>query len=213
MRFSFLVLILFCQIAVAEDFVGIPKKDFQEHYQVQRQLQWCWASSAEMVLAQKGVNIPQGAIVTHVKGAPVNATAGPREMLRIVNGVFPNGKGEEVVVSGQYVNGAPAAPVLYNQLKNGNPVILLYRWKSGKGHAVVLTGIRATVDKKTGVFIDRLYVFDPFPYQKIQVGNTFQLKRNENLIYRSYRPQWSQNGLQIQDGVIAGMILVDGTSL
>jgi hypothetical protein len=115
------------------------------------------------------------------------------------------------VVSGQIVLGAPLPTVLYNQLKQKKPVVLTYQGGS-IGHAVVLTGIDATVSH-AGVQITKLYVFDPFSYTVSPGpwGPTFT--PNTSLIYREYMPQQTPYGIAIPPGLITAVILMNGSPI
>ncbi len=79
----------------------------------------------------------------------INQGGSPTDIIRSVNGVFKNKNDDDVVVSGQYIVGAPLSTVLYNQLKAKKPVILTYQASAMSGHAVVVTGIDATVEGST----------------------------------------------------------------
>jgi hypothetical protein len=167
MKSKLLLVLLFSAIISSRaEFVGIPNDEFESHYRAQKEPMWCWASSAEMVLSYEGVELEQEAIVTKVKGVPINQGGNPQEIDRAVNGVFRDTNDDQVVVSGQFVTGAPSTTVVYNQLKRKHPIILTYQPNAYSGHAVVLTGIDAEVTD-TGVTIQHIYIFDPFSYHQV----------------------------------------------
>ena len=182
-----------CPLTVSAEFVGIVKDDFKDHYRPQKEPLWCWASSASMALSYQGIDLPQEAIVQRVKGALVNGAGTPLEMVNATNGVFKDLGGKKTVVSGQLVMGAPNPAVLYNQLKQKKPVILTYQASPQFGHAVVLTGIDATVSDE-GVQILKFHVID------------------ESLIYKEYVPQQTPFGVAFPAGLVTGMILMNGSS-
>lgn len=209
----FLALFIFPSISFAE-FIGINKEEFKPHYRPQMDPLWCWAASAEMVLSHQGVKIPQALIVQRVKGASVSTTGNFNDMVNSINGVFNSSDGKEAVVSGQFVMSSPLPTVLYNQLRQNNPVILTYQAGPYIGHAVVITGIEATVDSRSGVQITKIYVFDPFAYDTVnRPWGGFDYVYNESLQYKEYALQMTQHGLRIPPGIITGVILVDGTKL
>lgn len=201
----------------AQQFVGIQKNDFINHYRVQQTMAWCWASSAEMVLSYQGMNLPQEVIVTKIKGIPIVAGGSPVEMIRSTNSVLYNNNNRLTVVSGQYVNGPPTPEVLHNHLKRKSPIILTYQNGPWSGHAVVLTGMDANVTS-TGVVIHRFYVFDPFPFVQTMnmFGQTF-LTMTDDLKYQALELNYIPNGplhLYRQGrfiGMVSGMILVDAS--
>lgn len=212
----FAVAILLSGAASAEH-VGITRASFEPHYRVQKTINWCWASSAEMVLAYSGVKLEQDAIVARVRGIPLLGSANPMEMIQSTNGVFPDaGRKKSIVVSGQMVAGAPTTAVLYNQLKNNRPVVLTYQNGPWSGHAVVLTAIDAEV-QASGVTVSRFYVFDPFPFQQQLTQWGPQLVENPDLRYQQLDVIASPVGLQlvrngIAIGALSGMILVDAST-
>lgn len=210
MILSLLSLCILYSVAFAE-FVGISKEEFYGHYRGQKEMLWCWASSAEMVLSYQGIELPQEMLVLKAKGAFVNQTGSYIDMLKITNDIF-EANGSKYVISGQYVIGAPLPTVLYNQLKQKKPVILTYQ-NNLIGHAVVLTGIDATVTR-SGVFINKLYVFDPFPYIQTYDSTGYHFKIDENLRYKEYIPFQNQTGgVFIPSGQITGVILMNGSKL
>ncbi|MBW8720767.1 MAG: C39 family peptidase [Polaromonas sp.] len=210
-RWSVLALLCLPAVVLAE-FVGIPKADFDKHYRRQQDPFWCWASSAEMVLSYQGVKLTQDKIVERIKGMVVSGTGNPVEMVRSTNGIFQDVNGKNAVVSGQMVMGAPLPTVLYNQLKQKKPVVLTYQSNPQIGHAVVLTGMDATVSS-AGVVITKLYVFDPFAYT---VSPSFRgpvFTKDDSLIYREYPPQETPYGVSIPAGMITGVILMNGSPI
>ncbi|MCZ8254782.1 MAG: C39 family peptidase [Polaromonas sp.] len=208
-RWSVLALLCLPAVVLAE-FVGIPKADFDKHYRRQQDPFWCWASSAEMVLSYQGVKLPQDKIVERIKGMVVSGTGSPVEMIRSTNGIFTDTGGKNAVVSGQLVMGAPLPTVLYNQLKQKKPVVLTYQPNPQIGHAVVLTGMEATVSS-AGVFVTKLYVFDPFAYNVSPGPWGPVFTPNDSLIYRDYIPQETPYGISLPVGLITGVILMNGS--
>lgn len=210
----FLVTICLCVPLLAQaEFVGISKDDFKTHYRAQKDPLWCWASSAEMALSYQGVKLPQEMIVLRVKGAIVGGTGNPGEMIASTNGIFTDINGKKSVVSGQLVLGAPLTTVLYNQLKQKKPVILTYQASAQFGHAVVLTGIDATVGD-SGVQVLKFYVFDPFAYRMTpNPWGGMNYVFDDSLVYKEYIPQTTPFGIAIPAGLVTGVILVNGTTL
>lgn len=197
-KMLFATLLLFHGLCFAE-FIGIPKDEFMPHYRSQRQSMWCWATSAEMVLSYNGIVMPQERIVNEIKHFPINQAGNPAEMIQSVNSIFEDENNDKVVISGQYVIGAPLPLVLYNQLKQKKPVILTYQSGPTIGHAVVLTGVDATI-VNGNILISDIYVFDPYPNPTLPT-------------YRKYPLMTTYNGLSMGAGIITGTIFVNGTRL
>lgn len=204
---------IFHQAAHAQ-FVGIPREEFQPFYSPQMEANWCWASSASMVMAYQGVPIPQINIVQHIKSVVVDATASEAEIVRAVNHVFNytvDGSPAKIVMSGTYIPGAPHPLVLYNQLKQKKPVIMMYRRPDGGGHAVVVTGINAT-QLPAGILVDQLHVFEPFAYRSTPFGPQFDAAlryKNYSLYGMPYGMTLRQGGMEV--GLIMGMILMNSS--
>jgi hypothetical protein len=200
-------------------YIGISEVDFTPHHRAQKTPMWCWASCAEMVLSYEEIYLPQDAIVTLIKGAPIVAGGNPYEMINSTNGILKDREGKRVVISGQFVFSAPQSTVLFNQLKHHRPVILTYSTGPWSGHAVVLIGADYSLVGSGALMISRIYVCDPFIYvlTKDIFGNPF-FKEDSTLKFKKYNLQMSPMGLQMKDGfntvgIITGTILVDASPL
>jgi hypothetical protein len=212
----FLITLVGCLISAeaSAEFIGIPQDEFQPHYTPQLESNWCWASSAAMVMSYQGVNIPQNEIVSFIKSANVNQTAQPNEIIRAVNAVFSkdiDGIPSRIVMSGQYVAGAPLPVILYNQLKENKPVIMTYIG-AGFGHAVVVTGIDATFGANNLLSVNKVYVFDPYAYKQTIYGLVYDKSR----IYHQYNlttflDSFGYSHITIPPGEISGMILMNSS--
>jgi hypothetical protein len=115
--------------------------------------------------------------------------------------------------------------VLYNQLKAKKPVILTYMANQFSGHAVVITGIEATVING-GVRVTRVHIFDPFSFRQVQVPTVVQtffgprtvplqsFEADASLIIQDYPiTSWGNQVILPGHGTVTGMILVDGSSV
>ncbi len=214
-RTIFVLLIgCFISIEASAEFVGISQNEFRPYYTPQLESNWCWASSASMVMSYQGVRIPQQEIVSFIKSTAVNDTAQPGEITKAVNAVFDGNVDSipsRIVMSGQYVMGPPIPVVLYNQLKHQKPVIMMYSGP-GFGHAVVVTGIDATFDNNNLLTINSLYVFDPYAYEQTPYGPQY----DESRVYKEYalstlKDFWGRSHVVIPPGEISGMILMNSS--
>lgn len=224
MKYTIGFLIVFSTWLCHAEYIGISNADFRSHYHAQKESMWCWASSAEMVLSYEGIKLPQEAIVVRAKGFIVDQGGSPTDIIKSVNGVFQNQDGKNVVVSGQYVPGAPPSTVLYNQLKAKKPVILTYQASAFSGHAVVVTGIDATV-VGDNVLISKIHIFDPFSYRQqppqpiIAPNGMFMgyqppsLVQDDSLITQVLPiSTWYTGVILPGHGLVTAMILVDGST-
>ena len=221
MRFIFLSIIFLSTLAKA-DFIGIPNDEFRACYRPQKQPLWCWASSAEMVLAYQKINMPQERVVERIKGFAVNQTGSFAEMIRSVNGVFEDDQKNKIVVSGQIVMGAPLSSVLYNHLKQKRPVVLTYQASQFGGHAVVITGAEVEFDGDK-LLISEVSIFDPYCYRggvrPIYYPNGmlggFQEGLEQDMSLSEIKAKlYSPDGVNLTlvgRGVITSMILIEGT--
>ncbi len=209
---AILVLIATAHHAFAE-FIGITQDEFKPHYRRQAQTMWCWASSAEMVLSFQGVELQQDKIVQLVTGGTYNAPGSLPQMVSSTNGVIKDIHGKSTVVSGQFVLGWPLPTVLFNQLKQKKPVILTFQNGPGIGHAVVLTGVDASVGAN-GVTISKYHFFDPFSYSAVPTPFGMNFLTNDALIYQSADLMMTPGGLiMLGKGVVTGAIFMNGSTL
>ncbi|MGZ3697330.1 MAG: papain-like cysteine protease family protein [Bdellovibrionota bacterium] len=131
----------------------------------QRQSNWCWAASTQMVLNYHGIRVAQEEVVERIFGELVDRTAGHNEILTALNHWFPS------------LNGGAARPIARSfpviqdgrfvyELANGNPMIVGLKGSANgaPGHAYVLTGAEVSVDKQ-GLprFIHSMTLRDPWP--------------------------------------------------
>jgi len=202
-----IISILFTNSIIAQN-TGYRTDEFDRYYRAQTDLMWCWAASAEMILASKGIRIPQDQIVSRVRGMPTSSPGSLPEMIRTANGVFRDSDNKIVLVSGQYVLGAPITNVLYNSIKQKKPVILTYNTNNSIGHAVVIYGIDAMIQEPLGARVTAFYIADPFCYVQYPSG----FIKDDSLRYKIYHPQSDPMGqVFIEAGIITGVILIDGT--
>ena len=146
--------------------VGIPTLDLvtrvsPEVLGRQRESNWCWAASIQMVMAHDGINLPQEEIVARTYGALINLTVQPEQLVPALSGWSVNRGGRQYysVATQLYF---PSAEYILNQLSQNQPLIAALNIPSG--HAVVVTGLTYDLNSFTGQMIPRSVVFrDPWP--------------------------------------------------
>ena len=163
----FLLSQTYVQSQIGARYVGIPRQGMEYVASDQRNSQWCWAASIQMVLNYYGVSISQEQIVARTYGVD------PAGRLPNWGGNFQNitanlnnwnidNAGRPYVVSARLGRGAPTPAVLLQELSNRRPVIVAYATGPNSGHAVVVTGASYT-PTPGGPIIHSLIVRDPMP--------------------------------------------------
>lgn len=145
---------------------GIPSDQF-EFYAApsfagrQRQSNWCWAASVQMILNYHGLFVQQEEIVQRIYGAQVDRPAQPPQILTALSGWAPDARGRYSAIQ--------ATPYTFS----GSQIIkdLAYRWPlivglvnpSGGGHAVVVTAVYYSVDQWNNPIFQGVVIRDPWP--------------------------------------------------
>ena len=145
---------------------GIPTAEF-EYFAApniggrQRQANWCWAATVQMVLNYHGLYVTQEQIVGKIFGTLVDQPGQPHQILAALSGWAPDLRGRFSAIS--------ASPFVFK----GSEIVqdLAYKWplivglrRSPIGHAYVLTAVYYQVDPYTQepVF-DKVVLRDPWP--------------------------------------------------
>lgn len=142
--------------------VGVPREQFNYVASSQRNTQWCWAASIQMVLNYYGVNISQEDVVQRSYGAQVNQPANEAVITANLNNWNVDKSGQQYVVQASLNWGAPTPLYLVNELANGHPVMIGLNNPGGGGHAVVITAC-GYVPTPNGPYIQSLVIRDPWP--------------------------------------------------
>ena len=148
-------------------YVGIPAERMNFVAASQRNSQWCWAASIQMVLNYYGVSISQEQIVARTYGVGPYGNlpnwAGSFESItaNLNNWNFDNfGRQYSVMASLNW--GAPTPAVLLQELSQGRPVIVGYQSGQNSGHAIVITAASFT-QSPAGPIIQSIVARDPWP--------------------------------------------------
>jgi len=162
-------LVLFTNINYAQypqpQYVGISSSQMNYYASAQRNSQWCWAASIQMVLNYYGVAISQEQIVARTYGTDPyghlpNWAGSIEAITKNLNNWNIDNYGTPYIVMASLNWGAPTPAVLVQELSNGRPVIIGY-----SGHAVVVTAV-SFVNSYRGPIIQSIVVRDPWPSQK-----------------------------------------------
>lgn len=148
-------------------YVGIPSGTMDYYVANQRNSQWCWAASIQMVLNGYGVRIQQEQIVARTYGADPygrlpNWPGSFQAIHRNLNNWGIDNSGRRYRVSASIGLGPPTPSILVNELSNGRPVIIGYRSGANSGHAVVVTAL-SYYDSWNGPIVQSIVVRDPYP--------------------------------------------------
>lgn len=150
-------------------YAGIPEDTVKQLQIQQKQSNWCWATSIQMVLNLYGIDVTQEQIVDKTHGRDsmnrlFNATGTVKDITANLNhaGIDKAGMSYSVQSSGNW--GAPTPSVLLHELTNGRPVIAGYQAGKKNAHAVVITGVWYEKSPK-GPVIQYIETQDPYQTQ------------------------------------------------
>jgi hypothetical protein len=152
---------------------GIPSDDFEfrtapQSGGRQRQMNWCWAASIQMVLNYHGISVTQEEIVARVFGRLVDAPADAQTVLSALSGWGVTSNGTPVLIS--------ASPIvlqgsdIVSDLAYHQPLIVGFMTDGGISHACVLTAVSYTVNPYDNQPIFQGAVIrDPWPGRQSRV--------------------------------------------
>lgn len=148
-------------------YVGITAKKFNYFASAQRNSEWCWAASIQMIFNYYGIDINQEQIVARsfkkdVNGVLPNATGDVKVITDNLNNwsIDNQGKGYQVQANLKY--GAPTPSYLVKELANERPVLIGYKTGPNTGHAVLITAC-SYYPTPDGPQIRSMIVRDPWP--------------------------------------------------
>ena len=145
--------------------VGIPSASFNFVASSQKQTEWCWAASTQMILQWLGFDVDQGEVVSKVKGALINQGASDADINTALNAVAVQRTGQPAVIHSLFASGPPPASVLVNELGHQHPILLSFKSGPYSSHAVVITGARY-YQTRSGPVVTSLIIRDPWPTQE-----------------------------------------------
>lgn len=159
--------------------VGIETKVFNFFTAAQKNSNWCWAASIQMVLNYYGINITQEQIVLRTYGRDrlgriPDLPCTIETIHRNLNNWNIDNSGKSYSVSAYFGQGAPNAVQLVNQLALFKPIIIAYRYYD-VSHIMVITAVEYVKLLPDIIRIEKVIVRDPWPDQR----NLMTLGRNE----------------------------------
>ncbi len=153
--------------AQAPQYVGISRGEMDYFASRQRNFQWCWAASIQMVLNYYGIDILQEQIVARTYGTDprgrVPDWGGTLEtILSNLNRGGTDNRGRPYSVHSRVGKEAPEPLSLIQELSRRKPVIFAYSTGPGTGHVAVVEGA-VFEPSPYGPIIQSLFVRDPWP--------------------------------------------------
>lgn len=146
---------------------GIPSNNFNYFTSGQRNSNWCWAASLQMIFNYYGVNITQEQIVARTYGVDPygrlpNWTGSFQAITSNLNNWSVDNFGRRYAVGATLTWGAPTPAYLVQELSAQRPVLIGYSSGPGSGHAVVVTAC-SYIPTQNGPYIQSIIVRDPWP--------------------------------------------------
>ncbi|HVW13775.1 MAG TPA: papain-like cysteine protease family protein [Mucilaginibacter sp.] len=169
-----IIVIIFARTSFAQDqqpvYVGIRSENFSYFASSQRNSNWCWAASLQMIFNYYGVNITQEQIVARSYGVDPNGelpnwTGNWRVITANLNNWSVDNNGRQYIVQAVFNQGPPNPSYLIQQLSQYHPVLIGYRSGPNSGHAVVITAC-SYIQTYHGPVIQSIVVRDPWPSDK-----------------------------------------------
>ena len=153
-----------------ERYIGIPPARMDYFAAGQRQSQWCWAASIQMVLNYYGVAISQEQIVARTYGMdpfgrPPNRAGSLQLITANLNNWNIDNQGRLYTVTASLRMEAPTPTILIQELSQQKPIIVVYSSGPNSSHAVVVTAARF-ISSPQGAIILSLVVRDPWPSEQ-----------------------------------------------
>jgi hypothetical protein len=133
----------------------------------QRNFQWCWAASIQMVLNYYGIDILQEQIVARTYGTDLRGRVPDwggtlQTILSNLNQRGTDNRGRSYSVHSRVGQGAPEPVSLIQELSRRKPVIFAYSNGPGTGHVAVVEGALFE-PSPYGPMIQSLFIRDPWP--------------------------------------------------
>jgi hypothetical protein len=148
-------------------YVGIRSENFNYFASSQRNTNWCWAASMQMIFNYYGIDITQEQIVARSYGSDPygnlpNWTGSFYVITANLNNWNVDNNGRQYMVVASLNWGAPSPLYLIQELSEQRPVLIGYQSGPNSGHAVVITACSYT-QSPYGPIIQSIVVRDPWP--------------------------------------------------
>ena len=148
------------QVGPNEYIAGVSSKEFRFFAGRQKGNFWCWAASVQMVLNFHGLRVAQEDVVKKIYGLPIDAPAGPMQVLAALSGWAPDVRGR--------FSSIHASAFVFGPMDLINT--LAYRWPLVVGlnfgsisHACVLTAVDYSFDGFGQPVFNSAIIRDPWP--------------------------------------------------
>ncbi|WP_156815179.1 papain-like cysteine protease family protein [Amphritea japonica] len=139
------------------DYFASPNKNGR-----QRQANWCWAASIQMVLNYHGLYVSQEQVVQKIYGGQIDQPANSNQILNALTGWAPDNRGRSSSIYAKPYTSSGRE--LVQALANKWPLIVgLRNPNGGIGHAVVLTAVYYSVDQFNNPILNGVVLRDPWP--------------------------------------------------
>lgn len=146
---------------------GVPSAEFEYFVSPnkngrQRQANWCWAASIQMVLNYHGLYVSQEQIVQRIYGTQIDRPANSNQILNALTGWAPDSRGRySSIHANPYTS---SGSEIVKALANKWPLIVgLRNPQGGIGHAVVVTAVYYSVDQYNNPVFRSVVIRDPWP--------------------------------------------------
>lgn len=155
------------------DFFAAPLQEGR-----QRQQNWCWAATVQMVLNYHGLRVSQEAVVARIFGALVDRPGDPAQILEALSGWAPDVRGRfsQIYATPYVMRGSE----IVQDLAHKWPLIVGLRQPNAQiGHAYVLTAVFYSVGPGNEPVFDKVVLRDPWPTNesRIELGwNEFRAR-------------------------------------
>lgn len=179
--------------AQAPIYAGIPAARFNYFASAQRNSNWCWAASLQMIFNYYGVYITQEQIVgrsygTDPYGQLPNWAGSFQVITSNLNNWSVDNSGRRYVVNSSLNMGAPTPAYLVNELIAQRPVLVGYRSGPSSGHAVVITAV-SYYPTPSGPQIQSIVVRDPWPSEQ-NINNSGRVEYNGSYLANLMQAHW-----------------------
>ena len=138
----------------------------------QRQQNWCWAATTQMVLNYHGLYVTQEEVVARIFGKLVDSPAKPEQILTALSGWAPDTRGRfsQIYASTYLLQGSD----IVRDLAYKWPLIVGLKQPSQIGHAYVLTAVFYAVGPQNQPIFDKVVLRDPWPGNPSRVEMSWQ---------------------------------------
>lgn len=141
---------------------GIPSNEFEFFAARQRNSNWCWAASVQMVLNYRGVSVSQEQVVQRIFGGAMPDVPGqPDQILTALTGWAFTRDGQPVMLTSSPF--AFDGSEIVRDLAERWPIVVGVRTSPTSGHAYVLTAVTYQVDPWNRPIFLTAILRDPWP--------------------------------------------------